>query len=35
MAACWGCDGRLGAVEGEPKVLETEMVEEAVKGQKG
>ena len=27
MAACWGCDGRLGAEEGEPKVLEMEVVE--------
>lgn len=35
MTACWGClgcDGRLGAVEGEPKVSEKEVVEEALEG---
>ena len=38
MAACWGCsgrDGRLGAVEGEPCVLEKVFAEEAVEGPKG
>ena len=29
---CLGCDGRLGAVEGEPKLSEKEAVEEAVEG---
>ena len=35
MTACWGClgcDGRLGAVKGEPKVSEKEVVEEALEG---
>ena len=35
LLGCSGRDGRLGAVEGEPWVLEKVFAEEAVEGPKG